>query len=378
MRICFINPTVVLRRPVVELASLLAEEHQVSLMWPGDVNEKFYFYEKLKNVKLIRIPSIKIKSLRYNIPNPIVLLKESLRALRENDIVHIWEYYYPCSVLTLLARPFGRAKIILTTDGFVGYSYIPSFWLTGFFRLYTRTLGQILFKIPDKITLYGKPLLKYALNVHVPRKKIIILPTGIDSKLSGRIKRNKNGIKKEFGIKNEFVIVFIGMLTERKGVDHVINVTKRLMEEDYKIKTLIVGEGPLGSKYRNLAKKLNNIIFIGGRKDALDIIYASNVLLLPSMGEGLPGVVMEASVLGKPSVATDEGCTQGLVVNGKTGFLIRPHDEKGFFEAIKFLIEHKNIRECMGKNAQEHIKRFYWEKVLEGYKRLYSNLKQRE
>src|SRR3989344_3574156 len=179
MRICFINPTVVLRRPIVELASLLAKEHEVSLMWPGEIDEKFYFYEKLKNVRLIRIPSIKIKRLRYNIPNPIVLVKKVLKALKNDDIIHICEYYYPCSIAPLLCGFFNKkARIILTTDGFVGYSYVPSFLLTILFKIYTRTFCQILFRIPDKITLYGPQLLKYARDAGVPTKKAVVLPTG--------------------------------------------------------------------------------------------------------------------------------------------------------------------------------------------------------
>ena len=63
MNICFVNPTLVLRRPIVELNRLLAEKgHKVSLLFPsrGKIDEKFHFNKKLKhkNIKLLPVKSL--------------------------------------------------------------------------------------------------------------------------------------------------------------------------------------------------------------------------------------------------------------------------------------------------------------------------------
>jgi len=378
MNICYVNPTKVLRRPIVEISHILADKgHKVSLLYPNDVKDPlkgFHFLKLLKhkNIKLIPVDSFYFARWRYALPNPFDLFSKLKKVFRDNDIIHIWEYYYPYSVFAILMKLFFRKKkVILTTDGFVGYSYKPQ-GISFLFRLYTQLFAKFLFKIPDEMTTYGKSMIPYSKQAGV--KRIKVLSTGID--LNKFKCDNLGKIRKEFGItKSQFFILFIGMLTERKRVDYVIRISKKLISEGFNVKTLIVGHGPLEEEYKTMITKnfRDKIILVGSRTDVSDFLFDCDVLFLPALGEGLPGVVMEAMACGKPVVATNEGCTPDLV-DRETGFLINEDDEEGYYLALKKLILNKKLGPGLGFKGRLKIKHFDWEIVVKKYLKLYEFL----
>ena len=95
-------------------------------------------------------------------------------------------------------------------------------------------------------------------------------------------------------------------------------------------------------------------------------------MFLPSRGEGLPGIVMEAMASELAAVvATDIPCTCDLVDDGKTGFLCPVDDIACFREKIKYLIDNKKLKQEMGKNSLKKIRFFDWHPLKERYLELY-------
>jgi len=379
MNICYINPTNNIRRPIAELAKLLSKDHNITIIYPESKHcptKNWVANDITRNPKIKTIPikSYYFAPLRYNLPNIFHLLKETKKLYKKNHKIHIWEYYYPLSIIPLLYASFNkkrRNKTILTTDGFVGYSYKPKY-LTPIFKIYTQLIAKHLFKIPKVLTTYGKPLIPYAKKAGVPKKKLRILSTGIHlNKFQNKNKTTK--LKKEFNIKQEKIILFAGMLTERKGIKKIISTSHRLLKENYNIKTLIVGDAHGKNEYKKLTKN-KNIIFTGGRKDIPELMQLAHILFLPSEGEGLPGAVMEAMASELPVVATHEGCTPDLIENRKEGFLIKMDDRKhGYYLALKKLLTDKKLRNKFSKNSLKKIKNFEWKTISKKYETLYKN-----
>ncbi|MEW5896861.1 MAG: glycosyltransferase family 4 protein [Nanoarchaeota archaeon] len=379
MNICYINPTNNIRRPVAELANILAKKgYFISIMFPKSKNcptKNWVANEAIKNENIRQIPidSWYFAPLRYGIPNFFQLIKETKKIFKNNDKVHIWEYYYPLSVLPLIYASFNKKnknKTILTTDGFVGYSYKPK-GLTLLFRLYTKLFARFLFKIPEVITTYGQAMLPYAKKAGVPMEKLKVIPTGIHLERFQNVdKRKVKELKKEFGIDDEKIILFVGMLTERKHPERVIGISQKLLKEGFDIKTLLVGDAHGKNKFKELVKDeyRGKIIFTGGRKDIPELMYLADVLLLPSEGEGLPGVVMEAMASGLPVVATKEGCTLDLIKDGKEGVLVK---DNNYFVKIKEILNNKKLQKEFSEKSK--IKNFDWEKIRNEYGELYQN-----
>lgn len=395
MKICYVNPTNNIRRPIAELSEILAKEgHQISIMFPLSKEcptKNWVANERIEKNQIIKHPvkSWYFAPLRYSLPNLFNLWRTTRKIFQENDKVHIWEYYYPISVFPLLYALFSgnRRKVILTTDGFVGYSYKPKEprWLTPTFRIYTQIFARFLFKIPKTMTTYGKAMLPYAQKAGVPPQKLRVIPTGVHLSRFQNIPEEKvNALKKEWDINDEKIILFVGMLTERKGVDKVIAVSCQLLEEKMNIKTLIVGDAHGENKFQKLVpeKYRQKIIFAGGRKEIPEFMKLSHVLLLPSEGEGLPGVVMEAMAAGLPVVATDEGCTPDLIENGKEGYLVnnsannsvnRSVNVGNYVSAVKTILVAEKSREQISNFEKEKMALFEWSKIKEKYLWLYQN-----
>src|SRR3989344_6794902 len=131
MNICYINPTNNIRRPIAELAEIMAKKgHTIAIMYPVSKDcptENWVANSVVKHnsIKAIPIPAWYFAPLRYSFPNPLALWRATRNVFQKNDKIHIWEYYYPLSVIPLLYAWLHRKerKTILTTDGFVGYSY---------------------------------------------------------------------------------------------------------------------------------------------------------------------------------------------------------------------------------------------------------------
>ncbi len=381
MKICYVNPTNNIRRPIAELATILAQEgHKISIMYPQSKEcptKNWVANDTVEKQQIQRKPvtSWYFAPLRYSFQNPIKLWKETKSMFKDNEVVHNWEYFYPISVFPLLyALVTGqRKKVILTTDGFVGYSYKPKEprWLVPGFKLYTQLFARGLFKIPRTTTTYGKAMLPSAKRAGVPMNKIKVLPTGIHLNKFENVNIEKvNKLKEEFKINSEKIILFVGMLTERKGVDKVIKISSQLLDEGHNIKTILVGDAHGENVFRKNVQERHRekIIFAGGRKEIPEFMKLAHILLLPSEGEGLPGVVMEAMASGLPVVATEEGCTPDLIENGKEGFLV---SDQNYIPFLRRILATPALHQKMSELSREKISLFKWTKIAKKYVQIY-------
>ncbi len=383
MKISYVCPTNCVRRPIAELSILLAEKgHDISVFFPYSSScstEQWVANQKIEassKVRTEKVNSYYLDSLRYNFPWPHSMFKAA-RNMFKSDVVHLWEYWYPLSVFVILYAFFTgqRQKLIMTTDGYVGYSYKPKdpWWLVPAFKIYTKTLGWFLFRMPGKLTTYGNAMLLYARMAGVPMKKLIVQGTGIHlNKFQDVSTSDVLALREEFSIKqDEQIVIYVGMITERKGISTIIKVATNLLDEKKKFRLFLVGgiygENSFLSEVPE--KYLRFITFTGGRQDIPYWMKLADVLLLPSEGEGLPGVVMEAMAAGTACVATDEGCTPDLIDSGVNGFLVPFGDVSGYTGAVKRVLQDPKK---FGEAAFAKISLSSWDKVAEEYLGIYN------
>ena len=399
MKISYVCPTNCVRRPIAERAIMLSTKeygfHDIKVVYPFSEKcdtsnwvpnqriENDKENAEKKKVKCLPIRSYYFSSLRYNLPRLFSMLK-GVREAFKADIVHLWEYWYPLSVFVIFYAFFTgqRKKLIMTTDGFVGYSYKPKdpFWLVPAFKIYTKTLGWLLFRMPGTLTTYGKSMFPYAKKAGVPMKKLLVQGTGVwgrkfyPEKETDKVK----ALRKEWKIsKEDQVVLFVGMLSERKGIKTVIEVGKQILSGNDDVKVLIVGDAHAEERglYESMVptKLKQKIIFTGGQNDIPPFMQLADVLLLPSEGEGRPGVVMEAMAAGTAAVATNEGCTPDLIDLGKNGFLVRFGDIQGYVGAVKRVLQDPRK---FGKAAREKSREFDWDVQIKKDLEIYQFIKE--
>ncbi|RKX53884.1 MAG: glycosyl transferase family 1, partial [Thermotoga sp.] len=111
--------------------------------------------------------------------------------------------------------------------------------------------------------------------------------------------------------------------------------------------------------------------------NVIDYYPIIDVLLLSSVSEGQPLVILEAMAAGIPVVATNVGACQEMILgeSKQCGFIVNPKDHTKIAESIKKLYSDREMTEQFSKNGKEIVRRKYTlEKMIKSYRRLYEDV----
>lgn len=157
----------------------------------------------------------------------------------------------------------------------------------------------------------------------------------------------------------EYVVGYVGRLSDEKGLEYLIGAGLILKEKGEAFKILIIGDGPKREELENLVREKGlekEVIFTGFQDDVEKWLAALDVFVLPSLTEGTPMALLEAMSLGIPVVATHVGGVPQVIENGVNGFLIEPANSRALVEKIKVLRENPALRKEMSVKATNLIK----------------------
>jgi glycosyltransferase involved in cell wall biosynthesis len=139
---------------------------------------------------------------------------------------------------------------------------------------------------------------------------------------------------------------------------------------------LIVGDGRLKGELQNQAKTLGiseNILFLGERPDVANILSAIDIVVMPSVSDGLPLSALEAMAMGKAIIGYNVGGIPEAVIHNRTGILINKRDPLLLAEGIMTLLSNKHLCQAMGKAGQIRVMdSFNIEVVSRKHRELYS------
>lgn len=197
------------------------------------------------------------------------------------------------------------------------------------------------------------------------RNKDTFLINGIGvngARLSNSLQTDKVALRNEYGYtNNDFILIYIAEFINRKNHIFFINSAKILKSEIPELKILFVGKGQLMDKMQKNTEEndLSDVIsFLGFRKDIGNLIRISDIGISASKIEGLPMNISEEQLMGLPVVATHDKGHEELIQHGFNGFLYHQNDKIKFIEYIKSLYIDKEMRNRMGRNASEYVKKF--------------------
>lgn len=174
--------------------------------------------------------------------------------------------------------------------------------------------------------------------------------------------------RKELNIpENAFVILNVGFITRRKGIDILLKAYARIKSEFPDSRLVIAGShsNTPPSYWNELQQiiaqhKLNeNVLFTGHREDIARLMAMSDMLVLSSRNEAVPICVLEAMVSGLPVVATNVGAIEEILEHGKLGIIVPPEDEMALAEGIRKLITDRAKRQELSQLAQQKARETY-------------------
>jgi glycosyltransferase involved in cell wall biosynthesis len=209
-------------------------------------------------------------------------------------------------------------------------------------------------------------------------ERVITIPRGIDpDRLSPS--RPRAALRRSLGLPAEAtVLLSLGALTWEKDPVGQVRIAARVLEANDEAVFLMAGEGPLRNDVEAAAARssvTSRIRVLGSRADVADLLAASDVLLLASLTEGMPGAVIEAGMAGRPVAAYAISGVPEVVVDGETGLLAAPGDEEALTWAVLSLVEGAGMRRRLGRRARAHCRaRFDISGIAARYLALYEEL----
>jgi glycosyltransferase involved in cell wall biosynthesis len=274
----------------------------------------------------------------------------------------------------LAAKIAGVSHIIHTPHGHVFYGHFGPFASRIF-----RWVEKIFSKFTDRMVALTDGEMDDYINLSVcPTEKLLKIHSGVDIKKFMQANGNRVEKRRSLGLdQNEAVIGFVGWLLPIKGPKYLLKAMDDVWQVYQDASLVLVGKGDLDVDLRAEALKKNangKVKFLGWREDIDEIMPLFDMLVLPSLNEGMGRVLVEAMAAGKPVVASRVGGIPDLVRDGVTGYLVPPADEKALANGIKKLLDDPAEAKQMGRRGQEHCRQFSLEAMIEKLDALYSEL----
>lgn len=154
-------------------------------------------------------------------------------------------------------------------------------------------------------------------------------------------------VRRELGFpEGSPLLLFAGRLAPQKGVGDLLAALDLLQHVRPDLRTIIVGNGPLREHLEDTTRAFRldgSVRFLGHRDDVPRLLAASDCLVLPSLYEGLPNVVLEAMQFAKPVIATAAPGTTEVVTHNETGLLVPLSDPPSLARAIRTLVDDRDL-----------------------------------
>ncbi len=168
-------------------------------------------------------------------------------------------------------------------------------------------------------------------------------------------------VKQEFGIPLDAPVVGkIARLFPLKGHDQLMDAAPEIVKRVPNVRFFLIGDGVLLEHLQQRARAygiLENFVFAGliDRTRIPEMISAMDIVVHTSLREGLARVLPQALAMGKPCVSFDIDGAPEVVIDDKTGYLVKAFDNVTLADRIAHLLEDDELRRTLGENGRRHV-----------------------
>jgi len=217
----------------------------------------------------------------------------------------------------------------------------------------------------------------------VKEEKIEVIRNGIVLQQQLDSQATHGSVRKEFGIPAATPIcACVGRVVSGKGMDFYLRAAQIVLERRRDVRFLMIGACSVDKNYQSemetLAQQLrldHRVIFTGQRQDVPDILREVDIVVHPSLTEGLSNVILEAMAAGLPVIATRVGGNPELVDDGRTGLLVRVEDALEIADAVCQLLDRPDMARAFGQHGRQRvIDEFAIDRMLAKTEALYCRL----
>jgi glycosyltransferase involved in cell wall biosynthesis len=315
-----------------------------------------------------------VKTFRTSNLNPIVATLQYMTRLTDRvDIVHVLGLQdLPSLAASCIAGRTYVGGSLATAQG-SGESY----WRKNHLNYVTRRCVLRRFDAVISVSNYIQRRMMKRLGNAPPRHRTIYngVETDLFSPGSDPVEA-----KRSLGLEGQHVLLFVGRLSPEKGLTTLISSLPMIRKEIPNARLLICGRGRIESQLRTQSQSLgvDELIEFRGSvpHEKLPPCYdAADVVIVPSIREGLGIVNLEAMSMMRPLVASRVGGIPEIVEDNETGLLVPPSDPSSLSEAVLKLHRNPEMGARLGRNGRRFVEgRLTWECIAGKFERAYQEV----
>lgn len=321
------------------------QEFNIILMYMRGANDNEFQITKWAREKGLTVHEV-IEHGKFDFDN----LRQINRLIREFqiDIFHARDYK-TCFIGFLLGMINPRMKLVFTAHGWIVDSTKMKFY---------TWLNLVSLKKYHKIIAVSQATKKVMIDSGIDEKKIVVVYNAIDVDIW---KRDKvlSTFRDELHIPaTSKVIGVVGRLRYEKDISTTLAVAQKVIQVRPDTYFVLVGDGPDREEAEKTVKQLGleeNILFVGFRKDALNIYAALDMFVSTSLTEGTPNTVLEAMAMEVPVVHTIVGGVPEMIEDGYNGILCRVGDVDGIAEATLSVLNDEEKAALLRQRGRESV-----------------------
>ena len=283
--------------------------------------------------------------------------------------VAVWHGHdYKTNLLGLLISRWWPMKLVTTVHGWTRH--------TARTKVYYHVDNWSLSRYDHVVTVSPK-LYDHCRGHGIPEERLSYIPNGIELSDYER-QQTLADARQRLGIEpNRLVIGTVGRFSTEKSVDRAIRTIAQIRRTRPEAQLHLIGDGPERDRLKALASELgvSDAVRFWGWQAPLQRFYETmDVLLLPSLTEGLPNVVLEAMAMGVPVAATNVGGVTDLLDHGRCGVILN-QDQQTWADRIDLLLASETRRTHFADLAQARIASHYtFEQRMARMRQLYQRV----
>jgi glycosyltransferase involved in cell wall biosynthesis len=299
-----------------------------------------------------------------------------LALIKNRYTIIITSCYSPQTMISLLASRITRSKYVLWIEEWF-FPKPKSFRTMIRFSL-LDLIAKYVLENAGAVVVEGTPQRRHVRNFGVPNEKVF---QANHSSLDYS-KFKSMSLRQKLNIGNAFVILYLGRIIERKGLDVLIKAFSKIEHEREDAYLVICGDGNFRGSCESIVKEMQikHVIFAGliQEEEKASFYKTADVFVLPSrivakeeIAEGWGLVINEAMSMGKPVITTDAvGAAEDLVRNGINGYVVKNGEIEELYLALRKMVEDPRLRKTMGENSRIIFEEFNdFGKMFKGFKK---------
>jgi glycosyltransferase involved in cell wall biosynthesis len=273
-------------------------------------------------------------------PFSLSMLGAAYRAAAQCDIIHA--HWIPTGVFAALVSKTLDIPVVLTVHGSDGT------------LLRAGGLGRVISRFSldnaGRIITVSDALKNRVLEFEPGLRTVSTIRNGVDLEQFPFVEE----------VPDKRRLLWVGRMTEEKGVEFLIRAMKKVVARHGDAELRLVGGGPLRLRMETLAAELgllDSMEFVGERRRSeLPQMYAwCDSVVMPSLSEGLPMVLLEAMAVGRPVIASAVGGIPEILRDGETGILVSPGNVDELAQRIIGLLGNPGLARKMGAAARRLV-----------------------